>query len=76
MQILKHDVAVAMPVMVTVLLMHKIKTQNIMSIEFEIQVTLTKGNDWINITQCTVKKQSHVKAMCAALENKQPVNSQ
>ena len=66
-QILKHDVPVAMPVTVTVLLTHKIKTQNITSTEFEIQVILKKGNDWINITQWTVKKQSHVKAMCAAL---------
>ena len=70
-QILKHDVPVAMPVTVTVpLLVHKIKTRNILSTEFEIQVTLKKGNDWINITQWTVKKQSHVKAMCEALENK------
>ena len=44
-QILKHDVPVAMPVTVTVPLMHKIKTQNILSTEFEIQVTLKKGND-------------------------------
>ena len=69
-QNLKHDVPIAMPVTVTVLLMHKIKTQNILSTEFEIQVTLKKGNDWINITQWTVKKQSHIKAMCEALENK------
>ena len=73
-QILKHDVPVAMPVTVTVLLMHKIKTWNIMGTEFEIQVTLKKGNDWINITQWTAKKQSHVKAICAALENKQTVS--
>ena len=48
----------------------KTKTQNILSTEFEIEVTLKKGNDWINITQWTVKKQSHIKAMCEALENK------
>ena len=41
-QILKHDVPVAMPVTVTVLLMHKIKTRNILSTEFEIQVTLKR----------------------------------
>ena len=41
-QILKHDVPVAMPVTVTVSLMHKIKTQNILSTEFEIQVTLKR----------------------------------
>ena len=69
-QIMKHDVPVAMPVTVTVLLTHKIKTQNILSTEFEIQVTLKKGNDWINIIQWTAKTQSHVKAMCEALENK------
>ena len=39
-QILKHDVPVAMPVTVTVPLTHKIKTRNILSTEFEIQVTL------------------------------------
>ena len=59
-----------MPVTVTVSLMHKIKTRNILSTEFEIQVTLKKGNDWINITQWTAKKQNHIKAMCEALENK------
>ena len=69
-QILKHDVPVAMPVTVTVPLMHKIKTRNILSTEFEIQVTLKKGNDWINITQWTAKKPSHIEAMCEALENK------
>ena len=69
-QILKHYVPVAMPVTVTVPLMHRIKTQNILSTEFEIQVTLKKGNDWINITQWTAKKQSHIKAMCEVLENK------
>ena len=47
-----------------------------MSTEFEIQVALKKGNDWINITQQTAKKQSHVKAMCAALENKNGMNSE
>ena len=59
-----------MPVTVTV---HpgptKIKTRNIMRTEFEVQVTLKKGDDWINITQWTAKKHSHVKSMCAALEN-------
>ena len=69
-QILKHDVPVAMPVTVTVPLSHKIKTRNILNTEFEIQVTLKKGNDWINITQWTAKKQSHVRAMCEVLENK------
>ena len=69
-QILKHDAPVAMPVTVTMPLTHKIKTRNIMSTEFEIQVTLKKGNNWINITQWTAKKYSHVKAMCEALENK------
>ena len=69
-QILKHDMPVEIPITVTVLLSHKIKTQNILNTEFEIQVTLKKGNDWINITQWTVKKQSHVRAMCEALENK------
>ena len=49
-QILKHDIPIAMPVRVTVPLTHKIKTRNIMSIEFKIQVTLKKGNEWINIT--------------------------
>ena len=69
-QILKHDEPVAMPVMVTVPLSHKIKMQNILNTEFEIQVTLKKGNDWINITQWTAKKRGHVKAMCEVLENK------
>ena len=69
-QILKHDEPVAMPVTVTVLLSHKIKTRNILNTEYEIQVTLKKGNDWINITQWTAKKHSHVKAMCDVLENK------
>ena len=69
-QILKHDEPVAMPVTVTVPLAHKIKTWNILNTEFEIQVTLKKGNDWINITQWTAKKRSHVKAMCEVLENK------
>ena len=69
-QILKHDEPVAMPVTVTVPLSHKIKTRNILNTEYEIQVTLKKGNDWINITQWTVKKRSHVKAMCDVLENK------
>ena len=41
-QILKHDAQVAMPVTVTVLLMHKIKAWTIPSTEFEIQVTLKK----------------------------------
>ena len=41
-----------------------------MKTEFEIQMTLKKGNYWINITQWTAKKQSHVKMMCADLENK------
>ena len=68
-QIFKHDVPVAMPVTVTVPLTHKIKTRNIMRTEFEVQVTLKKGDDWINITQWTAKKHSHVKSMCAALEN-------
>ena len=63
--ILKHDVTVTVP------LTNTIKTRNIMNTEFEIQVTLKKGNDWINITQWTARKQSHVKTMCAALENKQ-----
>ena len=39
-QILKHDVTLAMPVTVTVPLTHKIKTRNIMRTEFEMQVTL------------------------------------
>ena len=69
-QILKHDEPVVMPVTVTVLLSHKIKMWNILNTEFEIQVTLKKGNDWINITQWTVKKHGHVKAMCKVLENK------
>ena len=69
-QILKHDEPVTMPVTVTVLLSHKIKTRNILNTEFEIQVTLKKGNDWINITQWTTKKHSHIKAMCDVLENK------
>ena len=69
-QILKYDVPVVMPVTVTVLLSHKIKTWNILNTEFEIQVTLKKGNDWINITQWTVKKHSHIKAMCGVLKNK------
>ena len=69
-QILKHDEPVAMPVTVTVLLSHKIKMWNILNTEFEIQVTLKKGNDWINITQWTVKKHGHFKAMYEVLENK------
>ena len=69
-QILKHEEPVAMPVTVTVPLAHKIKMWNILNTEFEIQVTLKKGNDWINITQWTVKKHGHVKAMCEVLENK------
>ena len=69
-QILKHDEPVAMPVTVTVPLSHKIKTRNILNTEYEIQVTLKKGNDWINITQWTTKKRGHVKAMCDVLENK------
>ena len=40
-----------------------------MRTEFEVQVTLKKGDNWINITQWTAKKHSHVKSMCAALEN-------
>ena len=67
-QIPKYDVPVAMPVTVTVPLSHKIKTRNILNTEFETQATLKKGNDWINITQWTVKKQSNVKAMCEVLE--------
>ena len=59
-----------MTVTVTVPLSHKIKTWNILNTECEIQVTLKKGNDWINITQWTAKKQGHVKAMCEVLENK------
>ena len=47
-QILKHDEPVVMPVTVTVPLLHKIKMRNILNTEFEIQVTLKKGNDWIN----------------------------
>ena len=69
-QILKHDEPVAMPVTVTAPLLHKIKMWNILNTEFEIQVTLKKGNDWINITQWTAKKRSHVKAMREVLENK------
>ena len=69
-KILKQDEPVAMPVTVTVPLSHKIKTRNILNTEYEIQVTLKKGNDWINITQWTAKKRSHVKAMCDVLENK------
>ena len=69
-QILKHDEPVVMPVTVAVPLTHKIKTWNILNTEFEIQVTLKKGNDWINITQWTAKKRGHVKAMCEVLENK------
>ena len=69
-QILKHDEPVVMPVTVTVPLLHKIKMRNILNTEFEIQVTLKRGNDWINITQWTAKKHSHVKAMCEVLENK------
>ena len=69
-QNLKHDEPVAMPVTVTVPLSHKIKMRNILNTEYEIQVTLKKGNDWINITQWTVKKCSHVKAMREVLENK------
>ena len=69
-KILKHNVLVVMPVIVTVPLMHKVKAQNIMNTELDIQVTLKKGNDWINITQWTAKKESHVKAMYAAFENK------
>ena len=65
-QIMKHDVPAAMPVTVIVPLTHKTKTRNILSTEFEMQVTLKKGNDWINIIQWTAKKQSHVKAMCEA----------
>ena len=68
-QILKHDEPVAMPVTVTVSLLHKIKMQNILNTEFEIQVTLKKGNDSINITQWTAKKHSNFKAMCEMLEN-------
>ena len=67
MQILKHDIPVVMPVTVTVPLTHKIKMRNILSTEFDIQVTLKKGNDRINITQWTAKKQSNVIAMCAVL---------
>ena len=60
-KILNHDVPVAMPVTVTVPLTHKIKTCNIMNTEFEIQVTLKKGNDWINITQWTARKKVMLK---------------
>ena len=59
-----------MPITVTVPLTHMIKTRNIMRTEFEIQVTLKKGDDWINIIQWTAKMQGHVRSMCAALENK------
>ena len=31
-----------------------------MRTEFEIQITLKKGDDWINITKWTAKKQGHV----------------
>ena len=41
-----------------------------MRTEFEIQVTLKMGDDWINITQWTAKKQGHVRIMYATLENK------
>ena len=69
-QIMTQDEPVAMPVTVTVLLLHKIKMRNILNTEFEIQVTLKKENDWINITQWTAKKHGHVNAMCEVLENK------
>ena len=55
---------------VTVPLSHKIKMWNILNTEYEIQVTLKKGNDLINITQWNVKKWGHAKAMCEVLENK------
>ena len=63
-QILKHDELVVMPVTVTVPLAHKIKMRNTLNTKFEVQGTLKKGNDWINITQWTAKKRTHVKAMC------------
>ena len=37
-----------------------------MRTEFEIQVTLKKGDGWINITQWTAQKQGHVRSMFAA----------
>ena len=69
-QILKHDEPLVMPITVTVPLSHKIKMLNTLNTEFEIQVTLKKGNDWINITKWTAKKHGHGKAMCEVLENK------
>ena len=65
--ILKHDVPVAMPVAVTVPLTHKIKTQNIMNTEFEIQVTLKKDNGWINITQWTMQRNRVMLKPCVQL---------
>ena len=63
-QILKHDEPVAMPVTVTVPHSHKIKMRNILNTEFEIQVTLKKGNDWINITQWPAKKRMAMSKLC------------
>ena len=68
----KHEAPVAMPITVTVPLPHKIKTRNIMRSEFNIQVTLKQGNDWVNIRNWTSKKVRHVQMMCAALEREEP----
>ena len=38
-----------------------------MNTEFEIQVTLKKGNDWINITQWTHKENKVMLKPCVQL---------
>ena len=68
-KIKKNVEPISMPNKITVPLSHKIKTQNIMSKPFEVQIMVKSQNQWSNITEFTPKKKGHVKSMCTALEN-------
>ena len=67
-KIKKNMEPISMPNKITVPLSHKVKTRNIMSKPFEVQITVKSQNQWSNITEFTPKKKGHVKAMCTALE--------
>ena len=67
-KIKKNMDPISLPNKIMVPLTHKVKTRNIMSKHFEVQVTVKSKNQWSNITELTPKKRSRVKSMWTALE--------
>ena len=68
-RVLEDDDPIPMPTSVPILLKHKVKTRNILSLHYEIQYSIKQGTNWLNMTKhYRSTKKGFVKKTCESIE--------